>query len=332
MAQWGAFFEIWICNRSMENNVKFGLGKLWRWKIWILAACIASAVISIVMSQKMPDEYKSTAAFVPPSFTSLSTMVFTNGISYKGFYAADEEDIDRTVAYLESPQVMDSLDKQLNLHQRYGIKLDDKDGPRKFEAAFKGNMKVSFTSNSVVAIECWDQEPEFAMKFAKAGLVLASDFFERISSRLVGLQATKDQLAEVEAERKVVNDSLSSLRVKYNIYHIDDAGPAVTEILAQKMRTEPKFNELYDHAKSMELYNYSLELRYQDLRREQMSRELNLKQYPSLLWITEEPTVSGYKDRPKRSILVILAIMATFVFSSFLALALDRTKPEKPAA
>jgi hypothetical protein len=315
----------------MENNVKFGLSKLWRWKIWILAACTASAVISIVLSQKMPDEFKSTAAFVPPSITSLSTMVFANGIAYKGFYAADEEDIDRTVAYLESPQVMDSLDRKFNLHAHYGIDPSSKEAARTFEAVFKGNMKVSFTDNSVVSIECWDPDPQFAKDFADEGLRLASAFFERVSQRQVGLIATIDQLKAVDAERRGINDSLSTLRQKYNIYHIDDAGPAVSEILAQKMRTEPKFNELYDVAKSMELYNYSLELRYQDLRREQMARELNLKQYPSLMFVTEEPTVSGYKDRPKRSILVILAVMATFVFSSFLALALDRSKPTATA-
>lgn len=316
-------------NTSVEHNVKFGLGKLWRWKIWILAACVAAGVISFVLTQRMPDEFKSTASFVPPSITSLSTMVFGNGIAYKGFYAADEEDIDRTVAYLESPQVMDSLDKRFNLYGHYGIDRNAVGGAKRFEAAFRGNMKVSFTSNSVVAIECWDPDPQFAKDVADAALLLASNFFERVSQRQLGLVETIAQIAEVDAERKKVNDSLSSLRTKYNIYHIDDAGPAVSEILAQKMRTEPKFNELYDIAKSLELYNYSLELRFQDLRREQMARELNLRQYPSLLWVIEQPIVSGYKDRPKRSILVILSVMATFVFSGFLALALDRTKPEQ---
>ena len=100
---------------------------------------------------------------------------------------------------------------------------------------------------------------------ADAALALASNFFERVSARQTGLSATIEQLNEVDAERKLINDSLSKLRQLYNIYHIDDAGPAVSEILAQKMRTEPKFNELYDHAKSMELYIYSLELRFQDL-------------------------------------------------------------------
>jgi hypothetical protein len=311
----------------MENNVKFGLGKLWRWKFWILAACIAAGVISIVLSQKMPDEYKSTATFVPPSFTSLSTMVFGNGIAYKGFYAADEEDIDRTVAYLESPQVMDSLDKKFNLYEHYGIDRSAKEAARRFEATFKGNVKVGFTSNSVVEINCWDTDAQFAKDFADAVLQMASNFFERISQRQVGLQATYNQLKEVDEERAFINDSLMILRTKYGVYHIDHAGPAVAEILAQRMRTDPNFGKYYDIGKSMEVYINSLELRYHDLKREQLARELNLEQYPSLLWVTQEPTVSGYKDRPKRSILVILAVMATFVFSGFLALALDRSKP-----
>lgn len=316
----------------MEHNVKFGLGKLWRWKFWILAACVVGAVISILVTRQMQDEYKSTATFVPPSITSLSTMVFGNGIAYKGFYAADEEDIDRTVAYLESPQVRDSLEQRFHLYEHYGIDRNGKDAVKRFEATFKANMKVSFTSNSVVAIECWDPDSLFAKDLADAALGLASNFFERVSQRQLGLKATVDQLQEIEVERDMINDSLSALRVKYNIYHIDDAGPAVSEILAQKMRTEPNFHAYYDIAKSMEMYNYSLELRYQDLRREQMARELNLKQYPSLLWVTEYPTVSGYKDRPKRSILVILSVMASFVFSSFLALALDRRRPSPPTA
>ena len=177
----------------MEHNVKFGLGKLWRWKLWILAACVAAGVISIVMTQRMQDEFKSTAAFVPPSITSLSTMVFG-----KGFYAADEEDIDRTVAYLESPQVMDSLDKKFNLYERYGIDRASKEGAKRFEAAFKSNMKVSFTSNSVVSIECWDGDPQHAKNQADAALALASNFFERVSARQTGLSATIEQLNEVD--------------------------------------------------------------------------------------------------------------------------------------
>jgi hypothetical protein len=301
-------------NTDNEFNVKFGVGKLWRWKTWIIAACLAAGVISTILSMRLPDEYLSRATFVPPS------------IAYKGFYAADDDDIDRSIAYLKSPQVRDSLDQKFHLYEHYGVRRTKSDA-RKFEARYAGYFRVGFSDNSVVEINCWDEDPQFARDIVEEALRLISNFFERISMRHVGLEATIQQLKEIDAERKMINDSLASLRMKYNIYHIDDAGPAISELLAQKMRTEPKFNEYYDLARSLEVYNSTLELRYHDLRREQLARELNIKQFPTLIWVTERPIISSYKDRPTRSILVILAVMATFVFTSFLVLVLDRTKP-----
>ena len=178
----------------MENNVKFGLGKLWRWKFWILGACILSGGISIYLSKQMHDEFKSTAAFVPPSFTSLGTMVFGNGVAYRGFYAADEEDIDRTVAYLESQEVIDTIAKKFDLYAHYGIDRNAENAAQRFNAVFKGNVKISFASNSVVEVECWDTNPQFAKDLADAYFNIASEYFEMISQRREGLKATRTQL------------------------------------------------------------------------------------------------------------------------------------------
>ena len=84
----------------------------------------------------MHDEYKSTAAFVPPSYTSLGTMVFGNGIAYRGFFAADEEDIDRTVAFLESQEVMDTITARFNLYGHYGIQPEGPGGQSRAPSSF----------------------------------------------------------------------------------------------------------------------------------------------------------------------------------------------------
>ena len=78
----------------------------------------------------------------------------------------------------------------------------------------------------------------------------------------------------------------------------------------------------------MEIYLSTLELRYGDLRRELMARKLNMEQYPSLIWVTEEPTLPTFKKRPKRSIIVIMATLATFILACFLVIVLDRRKEE----
>lgn len=316
----------------MENNVKFGMEKMWRWKWWIVASCVVAATVSILLVRQMQDEYKSTAAFVPPSFTSLGTMVFGNGVAYRGFYAADEEDIDRTVAFLESKEVMDELAKRFDLYAHYG--LADSSQPnvhKRFFDHFRGMVKISFASNSVVEIECWDTDKNTAKDLADAYLEIASNYFEGVSQRHEGLAATEKQLKEVEEERQLILDSLARLRQDYKVYHIDHAGDEITRILAEQMRKEPMFHKYYDAVKSMETYISTLELRYGDLMREIMARQLNLEQYPSLIWVTERPSVGEFKDRPKRSIIVILAVLGTFVFASFLAVALDRSTPKANA-
>lgn len=258
-------------------------------------------------------------------------MVFGNGVAYRGFYAADEEDIDRTVAYLESKDVMDQLATRFDLYEHYGIKKDNPNAARRFFDHFRGMVKISFASNSVVEIECWDHDPATARKLADAYIEIASEYFEQVSQRRVGLEASRKQLLEVETERAMILDSLASLRAKYKVYHIDQAGDEITKILANQIRNEPNFSKYYDAVKSMETYIATLELRYGDLMREVMTRELNIKQYPSLLWVTETPSESNFKDRPKRSILVILAVLGTLVFSCFLVVALDRKKPVQAA-
>ena len=311
---------------SVEYDVRFGIAKLWKWKWWILVACIVAGGVSIYLTSRMPDEYKSVAAFVPPSYTSLGTMVFGNGIAYRGFYAADEEDIDRTVAYLESTEVMDTVAKRFDLYGHYGIDPNAENAAKKFYNVFRGNVNISFASNSVVEVECWDPDKNFAAEMADAYLDIVKNYFERVSQRREGLEASKRQLLTVEAERREILDSLAYFRTEFGVYHLDNAGEAVSAILAQSMRNEPKFHEYYDAVKSMETYISTLELRYGDLKREVMARELNIEQFPSLIWVTEYPAPSAFKDRPKRSIIVILAVLGMIVFASFLVIVLDRSK------
>lgn len=313
----------------IDFNIKQGLDKLWKWKFWITGACVLAGVISILVSLQMQDEFRSKAAFVPPSFSSLSTMTFGNGIGYRGFYSAEEEDIDRTIDYLTSSYVVDSIAKMFNLYEHYGIDMEDHKRDKMFYLAFYNKNDIDFSGNSTVVIECWDVNPGLAHSIAQTYIQFANDFFERVSQRKLGLEAAGRAIDEMEVERRMIMDSLSALRSKYGIYHLDNAGESVTNYLADRMRNEPKFHEYYDEVSSMENYLKTLELRYGDIQREYMTRKLNLEQYPSLIWVTKEPNLPTFKERPKRSIIVIMSVLATFVLSCFLAVVLDRSRSKK---
>lgn len=315
----------------IDFNVKFGLEKIWKWKWWILGASAAAGIISIVVSLRIPNEFKSTSSFIPPEISSLTEMVFNaGGVSYRGFEAADEEDIDRTVDYLSSRDVTDSLARRFDLYTHYGLTKGGENADKAFYRIFQGNNQISFGSNSVVKISCWDQDPEVASHIANAYLGFAENFFEGVSQRRTAFAATEKELTDMRKQRVILLDSLSGFRARHNLYHFDNAGDAVSDILAQKMRNDPKFNEDYDKMYSLELQLNTFEERFADLESEYQARKVNIEQYPNLIHITSTAEPSTFKDRPKRSIIVIICVMGMFIFSCFLAVVLDRSKDRLP--
>ena len=310
---------------GVEYNIRSGLKKLWKWKFWIVGACIVAGGVSIFFSLKLSDEFRSSVSFVPPSFSSLGTMTFGNGIGYSGFYSAEEEDIDRTIDYLTSYPVVDSVARKFNLYKHYGIDVSSYKKDKMFYLAYFNKIDIDFSGNSTVVIDVWDVNPKLSFDIAMHYLQVAKDYFEDVSRRKIGLKATERALREMEEERFTITDSLASLRTKYGIYKLDNTGEAIAAKLAKRM-DDPNFHKYYDDVKTMEIYLSTLELRYGDLQREYMTRKLNMEQYPSLIWVTKEPTVPTFKKRPKRSIIVIMATLATFVLACFLVVVLDRKK------
>lgn len=312
----------------IDYNINFGLQKLWKWKVWILVACLMAGGISIFFSLQIRDEYRSAATFVPPSFSALGTMTFGNGIAYRGFYAADEEDLDRTIDYMNSTAIVDSLAKIYDLYNHYGIDPDHPKKDKMFYQSFFIKNEVNWGGAANIVVECWDVEPERAYNMVQSYLGIAEKYFESISKRKAGMASTERALADMEKERVMILDSLAFFRSEYNIYHLDQLGEEITKIMARQMQNEPEFHKNYDKVRSLEVYLSTLELRYGDLQREYMTRKLNMEQFPSLIWMTQEASIPTFKGRPKRSIIVILSVMATFVLSCFLVILLDRSKME----
>ncbi len=103
-------------------------------------------------------------------------------------------------------------------------------------------------------------------------------------------------------------------------------GQNVDRYLSEQMISQPDFHKRYDEVVSLEVNLKLLEERLSDGEREYLSRKLNLEQYPSLIQIVERGEPSSFKARPKRSLILLGAIIATFLFSIFVVLIVDREK------
>ncbi len=314
----------------VDFNVKFGLEKVWKWKWWVAGSGVAAAIVSIFFSLRLPDEYKSTASFIPPNISSLNSMVFNSGLGYRGFEAAEEEDIDRTVDFLASRQVTDSIANAFDLYNHYGIDRDHPKADEWFYHTFSKKNSINYSDRSVVKIECYDVEPEISSKIANLYLNLAINWFEEISQRRRGYEATRAALESLRMRQNLLLDSLEYLRTKHHLYHVDHVGDEMDRFLAGEIRNNPEFGKFYDEMIAYELETNSLDDEITDFDRELRTREINLQQYPVLIQVTSRAEPATFKARPKRSIIVVLSVLSTLVFAAFLAVMLDRTKDRLP--
>lgn len=317
-------------NVFIDFTIKFGLEKVWKWKWWIGALVSASSLGAFLWASQMAPEFESRAAFIPPSINSLYSLTYNQGIAYRGFEAAEEEDIDRVVDYLTSIQVMDSLARQFKLYEHYGIVWGTPNADKMFYNSFKGKNSVSFSSRSVVQIECYDTDPKIAEAIAAQYLAFAEDFFDDLSGRKRGLAECQRQVDSLRHQRQVVLDSLSYMRDRFKLFHIDNAGDALSAILANQLRSDPGFAKLYDRMYSMELQLNVIEERIGEIESELGSRLQYVRQFPQLIKVTQQPRESTFKARPKRSIYMIFAGIAALVTGALLVVALDRKNDRLP--
>lgn len=314
----------------IDFNVKFALEKVWKWKWWLLGACLVSGAITFFATKRLHDEFMSEASFIPPEIASLTGMSYNFGETKGGPYVADEEDIDRTVDYLTSKNVTDSIARKFNLYEHYGINPNNPAKDKMFYQYFKSKNVISFTTRMTVSVECYDVDPQMASNIARSYLEFANDWFEKIAdreSRIGLLDSTFDAFG---IRRDLILDSLATLRDKYKIYRVDLASGDVANILGSQIRNNPDFNRNYDRMVSLEMQLKMLEEHMEDLRKEYIARKLKLDEQPSLIHITKHPSPSTFKARPKRSIYVILAMFATFFFGTFVIMVIDRRRDKLP--
>jgi hypothetical protein len=287
--------------------------------------------VAYLLSLRQPNEYKVTASFIPPHLNSLTMLTFdNNGEKYRGLVVGSEEDLDRGVEYLNSYHVIDSLAKVFDLYKHYNINPKNPNRDKLFYHIFGTKNKVSFSDNSVVTISCYDVDSVLSYKMASAFLGTAEQFYETVSRRKETMQYIEHMVDSLQKREETIMDSLAYMRTKYGIFVMNNEGDGVSAVLADRMRNKPEFSMFYDRLRYMEFdLSATFHLRH-DKSVELMLRRDNLVKFPTLSTVVQKPVQTNFKARPKRSIIVALAMGSMLLFASLLVLLLDRSKDKLP--
>lgn len=322
--------EITDLVKERQNLVVF----IWKNRKMIGVVTVFGAIVSLVISLLMTPMYRSTAVVFP---TATSTVSFSELTSAKAaaMDLGEEEQAEQLVQILQSSKIRDKIVEEFDLFKHYGIGDSDKNRHFKLIEKYNGNVNFDRTRYGSIQIDVLDSDPEYAAKIANKIV----DLIDTVKNEMIH-QRTALAFKVSERKRKMLQHELDSLTDKIDslatigvmnsesrarLYQalVDATNSSEKEEIKEKLRINMKYGSTYDqlnrvyHGKvgNMDLFMAAYEQTESDA-----NGKLNHK------FVVEQAAVGDKKDKPKRSIVVLLGTIGAFLFIVFALLLREKLR------
>lgn len=213
-----------------DNNLLDVLRAIYKKRKFIITICSIVVLGTIVISLFLPNYYKATTSFyaASPSLIDPNRVFATSELGVEYFGGDDE--VNQLLSAAGSNFLFDYVIKTFDLYSVYDIDTTDVKAPSKVLKKLKKRYSVVKNANDGIDISIEDTDKERAALMANAIRIKVDEIhsgFLRSSQDLV-LNTHKQSLAERRINLKIVSDSLSKVREKYQIYNAE----AQSEFLA----------------------------------------------------------------------------------------------------
>ncbi len=211
---------------DMEYNKEHLLDVLraiFKWKrpiIYVtLGAGIIAAIVSLVVTPKF--EAKTTFYAASPTLQSPDA-IFGQGNNQLFFYGSGD-DIDRLIQLGYSSELLNYLTDEFDLYKHYDIDSTSAKGRNKLIEKLVKRYKITKNERDALDLTVEDRDKELSAKMANAARNKLNEIANGLikSSQQEIITTFEKQIEIKSKERKIVSDSLSSIRKKYGIF---DAG------------------------------------------------------------------------------------------------------------
>lgn len=195
----------------------------------ILIAILGAAALAAVLSLLMPKQYLSQASVLPANSKLMDKQaMFGNNIQelYSAYGAS--EDLDRLIATMHSPSVLQVVADSLGLAGHYAI--SGKDARGRTLKKLEKQVKMLRTEYGEVNLKVWDKDPAMAQRIAASILVQTQQVYDELfisyyQRSVQRLDAELGRLSRKDTLRKVESDQYQQLLDRQAEYHMAALNP-----------------------------------------------------------------------------------------------------------
>jgi capsular polysaccharide biosynthesis protein len=314
---------------------------LWKKRKVLIIVTIAAFIISIIGSLLMPNYYMARAVVFP---TKSNSVEFSTNSKNSVVEFGDEADAERLLQILISPEIRDSLVHKYDLYKHYEVDTNESYAKFKFQKKYEKNVTFSRTRYNSINIDVFDKDPKIATYIANDIVRLVDTVMNRmIRQRAIGpMWAIQTEVALIKQEMGDYSDKLRafgdsgvvSKEERGDLYSnyiaaVKTGNKNLANEIKKKIDASQKWGSDYDiYSNLTEFFSerYSNILDVNDQARQYAETNIQQTIRHSMAEIPDR------KAKPKRSIIVIAATIATLFFTIFLLLFIEKLKQIKARA
>lgn len=324
-------------NSVFENNSESLLVFLWKKRKTIFIITAIGAIVSLIISLLLTPVFKSTAIVFP---TATSTVSFSEQRNAKAgaMDFGESEQAEQLLQILQAAIIRDRIVSEFDLMKHYEIAATDKIRHDKLTKRYNENFNFTRTRYGSIQIDVYDTDPKLAMLMTNRIVDLIDTVKNEMIRQRTGeaFKVAQRKKIILENELKIVAKSIDSLTQigvlnidsRSGLYqaYVDAKSVSEKQEIKSKITSNEKDGALFDeleHTRREKITAYEKFMEVYEQAESDAFAELNHK------FIVEKAIVSDKKDKPKRSIVVILGTLGTLVFVIFGLLIQDKIKELK---
>lgn len=309
-----------------EFNLVTAVRIVLKWKKPILILVIVSGIVAGFFSVFVMDEYFLSWSTIYPTnqYVNDRNVIF-NSMSSSGQveYFGSKSDINRVITIANSEPIIDYIIDSFKLVDHYKIDRSKPYWKTKVRKKFDKNYEAIKTEHDAIQISMYDTDPKLASDMVNA---VVEKVDEENKSHV---NETKQNLynlisAQILDQQKTVNgyiDTLSQLSAQYKI-KVSAGAPGTVIVDGSDARAVQLYKSILAKQENAEK-----ELNNRQNIKQQM--EVALKSNSSSLFIVEKATPADRREKPVRSLVVLITMLLTGFISIIGVLLIEQIKDLK---
>jgi len=301
---------------------------IWKKRIPLLIITFAAGVISIIGSLMITPRFKSTVVLFPTSEASTSKSLLQMNYQLDFQAVGEEEQVEAVMQVLKSDKIRDKIIEKYDLMRHYGIKPTGMYPLYKLHTFYESNIRIKQTEFNSVIISVLDADPQQAADMANDIACLAdTTIWEMKTTRAKkAVELLELVLDSIEWELDNLKNEMHKYNSKGIIYFevqidrlIEAYGKAVLENDARaKKEIQQEIMYLGNYSSDLyaavERFDYELE-RYSDTKNLYLQVKAEYDNRLPNIFILDKAFKADKKAYPKKSIIVIIATLSTFILA-----------------